>query len=205
MEKDKMIIVILVIAVIVLAAAMAVMFMPSLNAQKDSKIAITSDKTLNEGDNLTLKLTDLNKTPIKKAKVNVTITDKNGKVVVEKTLKTNSKGSAHMKLDLGKGKYTVNATFGGNENFTGNNTAKNITIKEVVSEEPATQQTSSSSSESSDQSSDELHYDPEVNVYYNSEGVIVDPDGQHSQGVGSSYADVRDARDRWERGEPVMV
>ena len=51
----------------------------------------------------------------------------------------------------------------------------------------------------------DIHYDAEINVYYDNNGKIVDPDGQHPQGVGSSYSDARDARDRWERGEPVMV
>ena len=42
-----------------------------------------------------------------------------------------------------KGKYTVNVTYGGNENYTGNNTTQKLTIKEEVKE---TQKTSSASS-----------------------------------------------------------
>lgn len=153
MDNKNIIIAILVIVVIVLAAFIGAMFMPSLNAQKDCKIAITSNKTLNEGDNLTLKLTDLNKTPIKKARVNVTITDKNGDVVVEKTLKTNSKGRANLQLDLDAGKYKVNATFGGNENFTANSTVQKLKIEQVVVEEPVQESVSESSSYSSSDSS----------------------------------------------------
>lgn len=110
------------------------LFMPSLNAQKDSKIVISGNKTLHDGDNLTVKLTDLNKTPIKKESVNITITDKKGKVVVNESVKTNSKGKANVNLDLDPGKYVVNVTFGGNDNFTGNTTSKKITIEEVVQE-----------------------------------------------------------------------
>lgn len=152
--ESKHILIILVILIVVIGVAVGVMFMPSSNAHKDSKITVTSNKTLYKGDNLTVKLTDLNKTPIKKAKVNVTITDKNGKVVANKTLKTNSKGAAHMKVDLGKGKYTVNVTFAGDANYTGNNTTQKLTIKqkETVTEQPVVQQ--ESSSESSEQSSD---------------------------------------------------
>ena len=150
--ESKHILIILVILIVVIGVAVGVMFMPSSNAHKDSKITVTSNKTLYKGDNLTVKLTDLNKTPIKKAKVNVTITDKNGKVVANKTLKTNSKGAAHMKVDLGKGKYTVNVTFAGDANYTGNNTTQKLTIKqkETVTEQPVVQQ--ESSSESSEQS-----------------------------------------------------
>lgn len=67
---------------------------------------------------------------------------------------TNSKGKAGMELDLDPEKYTVNATFKGNDNFTGNSTAKNITIEEVV-EEPAAEQAPAQESTSSS-SEDEL-------------------------------------------------
>ena len=198
--ENKNIIIILVILIVVLGVAMGAMLMPSLNAKHDSKIAIASNDTLYGGDNLTVKLTDLNGEPIK-GSVDVSIADKNGKIVFEDTLKTNSKGSAHAELNLGAGNYTVNATFTGNDNYTANSTIQKLTIAEKVQQQVSEQPAESSSSSGGDK----LHYDEEVNVYYNDEGVIVDPDGKHSQGVGSSYADVRDARDRWERGEPVMV
>ncbi len=162
MDKNKIIIVILIIVAVILAAAMAAMMLPSLNAQKDSKIAITSNKTLYEGDNLTVKLTDLNKTSIKKQFINVTIEDKDGKVVVNKSIKTDSKGKATFKLKLDEGKYTVNASFGGNENFTGNNTTKKITIKEEVVQE-AVQQDSSSQSQSQSSSSASSKYGSYIN------------------------------------------
>lgn len=103
-------------------------------------------------------------------------------------------------MDLKKGKYTVNVTYGGNENFTGNNTTQKLKIKEEIVEEPVVQKSTQSSSQSTD-----LYYDEEINVYYDGNGKIVDPDGQHPQGVGGSYSNVREAQDRWNRGEPVMV
>ena len=200
--EQKNIIIILAVVVVALVAVMAVMSMPSLNGQKDSKIAIVSNATLYGGDNLTVKLTDLNNAAIS-AGVKITVTDDSGNVVLEDSLKTDSDGNASMPLNLDAGNYTVNATFSGNENFTANSTTQKLVIEKEAVQETASSQSSQSSSSSSSGSG--LHYDPEVNVYYNDEGVIVDPDGQHGQGVGSSYADVRDARDRWERGEPVMV
>ena len=149
MEDKNIIIVLLIIVVVILAAMVAMMVMPSIHAQKDSKITITGNKTLYVGDDLAIKLTDLNKTPIKKAVVNVTITDKNGKVVANKSVKTDSKGKAKLDLDLDAGKYTVNATFGGNDNFTGNTTSKKITIEEVIVEEQTSEQPAAESSESS--------------------------------------------------------
>ena len=83
--------------------------------------------------------------------------------------------------------------------YAGNNTTQKLTIKEEIVEPVAQQSTQSSTS------SNEIFYDEEINLYYDSNGKIVDPDGQHPQGVGESYSKYRDARDRWERGEPVMV
>ncbi|MEE1335368.1 hypothetical protein [Methanobrevibacter sp.] len=37
------------------------------------------------------------------------------------------------------------------------------------------------------------------------EGIAVNSDGKHPMAEGFRYEDLRDARDRWERGEPVMV
>lgn len=200
--QQKHIIIILAVVVVALVAVMAVMSMPSLNSKNDSKIAIVSNSTLYGGDNLTVKLTDLNNAAIS-AGVKITVTDNSGNVVLEDSLKTDSDGKVSMSLNLDAGNYTVNATFSGNDNFTANSTTQKLVIEKEAVQETTSSQSSQSSSSSSGGSG--LHYDAEVNVYYNDEGVIVDPDGQHGQGVGSSYADVRDARDRWERGEPVMV
>ena len=55
-------------------------------------------------------------------------------MVVDDVVKTNSKGKAKLNLDLKKGKYKVNVSFGGNENYTGSNTTQKLTIKEEVVE-----------------------------------------------------------------------
>ena len=200
--ENRNIIIILFVIIVILAAAVAFVFFNPTAAKEATTIKITSDKEQYEGGELSVKLTDLNKTPVSKEIVNVTITDKKGKVVVDEVVKTDSKGKAKLDLKLKKGKYTVNVTYGGNENYTGNNTTQKLTIKEKekVVEEPTVQQTSESSSPY-----DGLHYDAEINVYYNDEGIAVNPDGKHPMSEGSRYEDLRDARDRWERGEPVMV
>ena len=132
--ENRNIIIILVVVIIVLAVVAGAMFLQSTNSKEATKIKITSDKSQYEGGKLTLQLTDLNKTAISKENVNVTATNKNGKVVVNKTVKTNAKGKASLDLGLKKGKYVVNVTYGGNENYTGNNTTQNLAIKEVVTE-----------------------------------------------------------------------
>lgn len=132
--ENKNIIIILVAVIIVLAAILGVMFLHPTNAKEPTKIKITSNKTLTEGDSLSIKLTDSNNTAISNETVNVTITDKNSKVVVNKTVETNSKGKAKLDLDLKKGKYDVTVAYSGNDNFTGSNTTQKLTIKEAVTE-----------------------------------------------------------------------
>ena len=103
--ENKNIIIILIAIIVVLAVVAGVMFLQSGNAKEPTKVKITSDKTQYEGGKLSIQLTNLNKTAISKEKVNITITNKKGKVVVNETVKTNSKGKAKLDLDLKKGKY----------------------------------------------------------------------------------------------------
>ena len=142
--ENKNIIIILVAVVIVLAVIAGAMFLQSCNAKEPTKVKITSDKVQYEGGKLKIKLTDLNKTALSKQKVNVIIKNKKGKVVVNETVKTNSKGKAKLDLDLKKGKYKVNVTYKGNENYTGNNTTQKLKIKEEVKETVVESDTSSS-------------------------------------------------------------
>jgi len=166
--ENKNIVIILVIVVVVLAAVLGAMFLQSANAKEPTKLKITSDKTQYEGGKLTVQLTDLNKTAISKEKVNITITNKKGKVIVNETVKTNSKGKAKLDLDLKKGKYTVNVTYGGNENYTGNNTAQKLTIKEP-------QTTSSYSSEPVYDGHTVSYQDGKRGVYSESGEFFIDP------------------------------
>ena len=142
--ENKNIIIILLVIIIILAVAIGFAFLNPTNAKEPTKIKITSDKEQYEGGELSITLTDLNKTPLSKEVVNITITNSKGKVVVDDVVKTNSKGNAKLDLDLKKGKYNVTVTYGGNENYTGNNTTQKLTIKEeVVKAEPASSSTTS--------------------------------------------------------------
>ncbi|MBQ2666092.1 hypothetical protein [Methanobrevibacter sp.] len=132
--ENKNIIIILLVIIVILAVAIGIALFNPITAKEPTKIKITSDKEQYEGGELSIKLTDLNKTPISKEIVNITITNSKGKVVVDDVVKTNSKGKAKLDLDLKKGKYNVTVSYGGNENYTGNNTTQKLTIKEEVVE-----------------------------------------------------------------------
>ena len=146
--ESKNIIIILIVIIVILATAIGFMVLKPMHAKEPTKIKVDSNKTLYEGDNLSVKLTDLNKTPLSKQKVNITVKDSKGKVVANKTVKTNSKGKAKLDLNLKKGKYDVSVSYGGNENYTGNNTTQQLTIKEKVVQAQISQSGSSSSQNS---------------------------------------------------------
>ena len=142
--ENKNIIIILLVIIVILAAAIGFMVLKPMHAKEPTKIKVTSNKTLYEGKDLTVKLTDLNKTPLSKQNVNITIKNDKGKVVANKTVKTDDKGNAKMDLKLNKGKYDVDVRYGGNENYTGNNTTQKLTIKEEEKVVEATVEQSSS-------------------------------------------------------------
>ena len=122
--ENRTIIIILVAVIIVLAAVLGILLLHP-NAKEPCKILITSDKEQYEGGEISFIMADLNKTPISKEIVNVTITNSKGKVVYDQVVKTNSKGKAKLDLNLKKGIYKVVVAYGGNENYTGNNTKIN--------------------------------------------------------------------------------
>ena len=140
--ENRNIIIILIVIIVILAAAIGFTMMNPMHAKEPTKIKITSDKEQDEGGKLSVQLTDLNKTPLSKEIVNITITNGKGKVVVDDVVKTNSKGKASINLDLKKGKYNVTVSYGGNENYTGNNTTQKLTIKEKVVEATVEQSSS---------------------------------------------------------------
>ena len=81
-----------------------------------------------------------------------------------------------MDLNLKKGKYVVKVSYGGNENFTGNNTTQKLTIKEKVAKSESTSSSSSSSSSSDDDY-----------VYSRQRGGYVKKSGQMDQLADGSY------------------
>ena len=144
--ENKNIIIILLVIMVILAAAIGFMVLKPMHAKEPTKIKVTSNKTLYEGENMSVKLTDLNKTPLSNEMVNITVKDGKGKVVANKTVKTNDKGNAKLDLDLKKGNYDVAVSYGGNENYTGNNTTQKLTIKEKEVVEATVEQVNSEDS-----------------------------------------------------------
>lgn len=143
--ENKNIIIILVVIIVVLAAAIGVALLNPITTKEPTKVKITSEKEQNEGGEISIILTDLNKTPITDENVNIKITDEKGKTVVNDVVKTNLNGKAKLDLNLKKGKYTVNVIYAGNKNHVGNDTTQKLNIKEKfkTTEVTNTQSTSS--------------------------------------------------------------
>lgn len=187
--ENKNIIIILVAIIVILSAAIGfALFNPTV-AKEPTKIKITSDKEQFEGGELSIKLTDLNKTPISKQIVNITVTNKKGKVVIDNVVKTDKKGKAKLDLDLKKGKYNVTVSYGGNENYTGNNITQKLTIKEEVVEAADTSSYSSGQTSSYSSEPEQIDYNSPDSEYYR-----WDTDGSyHKKEPGMNYIYAQDA------------
>lgn len=193
-----------VIGIIIVVAVIAALFLNFNVSKEDTKIKMLSESKLNEDSFIKIKLTDSNGTPIDNQTVKLKIINKKGKID-EYSIKTNEKGKAKLTLNKIKpGTYKVNFTYDGNDKYNSCNLSKKIKIEEKVENEESSSSIEQDTYQESSSQSNELHYDEEINVYYDDEGVVVDPDGEHGQSVGYSYSDLRDARDRWERGELEM-
>lgn len=92
MDNNKKIIIAVIVIVAVLIIGLAAV-MPNFGKEK-ANLTMKSNDTINQGESIKLKLTDVNGTPIENETVNVTLTDENG-TTEEKVAVTNKKGSAH--------------------------------------------------------------------------------------------------------------
>ena len=182
----------IIIALILIVAIGVFAFEPN-NAKQDSKLEILTNKELNVGDNFEVQLTDLNNNPIANEIVKINMGNNSFQVT------TNNDGKAILKTDnISSGEYAVNVTFDGNDKYYGNSTSQHFILNgngvevEVSSSENQQQTSVQTTQSSSSSSSDSVHYDSDLNVYYNDEGVVVDPDGKHPSEVGSKYQDLVD-------------
>ena len=129
-DNDKIIIILLAVIVALLVAGMLI-----LNPFKtDSIITITSASELNEGDELSILLTDSKSQPIPNQNVQINLRDSNG-VLTQKAASTNGEGVAIISLsDLSSGQYSVNATYEGNSSYRASATSQNLNIREALTQ-----------------------------------------------------------------------
>lgn len=144
MNNDKIIIALVVVLIVVLAAG--ILLLNPSHAKVDSRAIVTSNSTLHDGDNFTIRLTDLNNTPIANQRVNITIIDAKGEKNPQ-AVTTDANGEGKLQLNgLTPGEYTMNVTYGGNDNYTACNTTQKLTMAQKVTPQESTSSTATTSS-----------------------------------------------------------
>lgn len=138
MDKNKIIIIVLIAVIAVLAVGV---FSLSNHQKVDTEVKISVDKPVYEGDSIKIKLTDANGTGINDETVNITVTDKDDTNSYY-SVKTNKKGVAKFKMDKKPGKYSVNCSYGGNDNYSASSAVKKIKIKKEVVQAETSQDSS---------------------------------------------------------------
>lgn len=127
---DNKLIITLLLIIIAMLIVLGIMIVNPLNAKTDTTINVTSNNTLYDGDYFSISLSDINGTPIANQTVNITIIDANGGKNPQ-NVTTNEMGNGMLQLNgLTVGNYTINVTYGGNENYSACNITQKIEIKE---------------------------------------------------------------------------
>ena len=158
MDSNKIIMILVVILVILLVAGFFILN-PS-TAKTDSKVVVTSNSTLHDGEAFSIRLTDVNNTPIANQTVNITIIDAKGGES-HQVVTTDNNGNGILTLNgLTIGNYTVKVNYGGNENYTSCNTTVTLNMEEKVT---STQSDSNHASASSSSSGSEKSYGSYIN------------------------------------------
>ena len=184
MDNNKLIIALIVILIVMLAAG--IFLLNPGHAKVDSRIIVTSNSTLHDGDNFTIRLTDLNNTPISNQCVNITIIDANGGKNPQ-AVTTDANGDGKLQLNgLTLGNYTVNVTYGGNDNYTVCNTTQRLQMTEKVTPQASTTSTSSSKNYDDGYWETSMDADFEYHTEYYSDGNFRQYD-RSGRLVGSSY------------------
>lgn len=134
MERNKMIIVALIVVIALILIGLAVA-LPGFSKEKTNITVQGGNDTISQGESINVKLTDVNGTPIDNETVNVTITKVNktanktlNKTVKKKTVHTNKKGVAKVKIDEEPGDYIVDCTFSGNDEFEEDTTTAEVEV-----------------------------------------------------------------------------
>jgi lipopolysaccharide export LptBFGC system permease protein LptF len=124
---------ILVIAIIVVVIGTASFLMSNqAHPKQDSKVIITCGDNLTEGDNFTVKLTDLNNTPLSNQNLNITIVSASSGSI-QKVVTTDANGEAGFEVnDSATGSCAVKVKYAGNDKFNGCNLTENLVINKKV-------------------------------------------------------------------------
>lgn len=131
MENNHIIIILMVIIIAILAIGVGFLFSQEFG-KEDCKINIKCEDSLHNGDNITIKLVDSNKTPIANEQIHLCLKKGNNTKYYNMTTNSNGKGVLTL-TDLDDGKYSINVTFDGNSHYKSASKTKKFTYSDEVS------------------------------------------------------------------------
>lgn len=132
MDYNKIIIALIIILVALVVVGIVVL--NPLTSKTETNVVITSSNELNDGEQVSITLTDINGTGIADQIVNITFVDANGGENPQRVV-TDGGGNAVITLNgLASGQYTVNVIYGGNDNYLNSSTSQQLTIKEKATQ-----------------------------------------------------------------------
>lgn len=127
MESKRLIV--LCAIIIICAAGICGAAFITQTSQKDTEITVMSNSSIYCGENVTAKLT-ANGTPLANQTVNMSIASSDGKKITVNTV-TDENGTASYELnDTEVGNYTLEWTYGGNEEYRDCNSTTKLEITE---------------------------------------------------------------------------
>lgn len=178
--------ILIVILIIIVLAILGTIIFSQANSSVDTEINFISANNLNNGDNVTFELKDVQGNALSNKTVNIKFT-KDGQTQ-SFTVTTDSNGKGYLTLsNESNGACEVIVNFGGDDKYKASTATQTITIGDASSDQESQNSTSSASTSntqttSNSSSSSNLNYDSELNIYYDNNGVI-----KGGQNDGESY------------------
>lgn len=175
--------ILIIILIIIVLAVLGTIVFSQANSSVDTEINFINSNNLNNGDNVTFELKDVQGNVLPNKTVNIKFV-KDGQTQ-SFTVTTDINGRGYLTLsDEGNGACEVIVNFGGDDKYKASTATQTITIGDASSEgsENSTSSTSNTQTTPNSGSSSNLNYDNELNVYYDNNGVI-----KGGQNDGESY------------------
>ena len=130
---DKKVTILSIIAIILIIIIVILCFGSNFSSvlKQETDLTITSNSTLNNGDNFTVKLTGSDGKVISNKTIYVSLTDAEGNVN-NLNVTTDEKGVASFGINANSGNYSAKCVFLGDDNYDSSNVTQNISIENIV-------------------------------------------------------------------------
>lgn len=126
---DKRVTILSIIVIILISMLIILCFGSNFSSifKQETDLTITSNSTLNNGDNFTVKLTDSDGELIANKTICISLTDDGGNVN-NLNVTTNEKGIASFGINANSGNYSAKCVFLGDDNYDSSNVTHKVSI-----------------------------------------------------------------------------